>query len=147
MSLSASMPKSSYAFSAHNLSASTPSVGSTLVFTHTLLNEDEVYNTTTGMFTAQRDGLYEFQASLTPGQSKKVVRVEFNARGSAIGRFSVYDNYNPSTSFSSAITRLQEGEQVYLKVSGMTSGFRFREGTQYMNTFSGHLINIKQTRN
>ena len=129
------MPKSSNAFSVHNLSASTPSVGSTLVLTHTFLNKDEVYNTTTGIFTAPHDGVYEFQATLTPGQSKKVVRVEFNAFGTAIGRFSVYDYYNPSTSAGSAITRLQEGEQVYLKVTGMTSGFTFREGAQFMIRF------------
>ena len=140
--LSAKIPESHHAFSAYDLSSLTPSIGSTLVFTHTLVNEDDVYSTTNGKFTAPCDGVYEFHATLTSGSVKKGIWVEFKAGEISIGKFNGMDyNYNHISSSGSAIGRLQKGIQVYIRVTSMHSGFTFREeSTHYMNTFSGHLI-------
>ena len=111
------------------------------MFTQTILNQDGVYSTATGKFTAPSDGVYEFHATLTPKHTKKTVRVEFKAGETAIGRFSVYDYRTPVSSSGSATARLKEGTQVYLRVTSVSSGFTFAEvSTFYMNTFSGHLI-------
>ena len=136
----AKIPKSAYAFSAHDLSASTPSAGDTLVFAQTMLNEDGVYSTTTGKFTAPCDGVYEFHATLVPSQANKGARIAFEADGIAIGNLNVYDNPEPVGSSYSVIARLQERTQVYLNVTAVETGFRFYEATKRMNTFSGHLI-------
>ena len=140
LSLSAKVQQPSYAFSAYDLSASRPSTGSTLVFAETYLNEDSAYSTTRGTYTTPSDGIYEFHATLASSQVKKYVRVEFKAGEKAIGRFIVGDDYKDASSSGSATSRLQKGIEVYLRVTGVSSGFRFVEDTFRMNTFSGHLI-------
>ena len=142
--LSAKIPESHYAFSAYDLSSLTPSHGDTLVFTQILVNEDGVYSTTTGKFTAPCDGVYEFHATLTIGVTQKIVYVEFKAGERSIGRFNAYDYSSGNISSSgSAIGRLLKGTQVYIRVTGVTSGFTFKEDNTYrMNTFSGHLISM-----
>ena len=135
------VPESHYAFSAYDLSSITMSTGSVLVFTQTLVNDDGVYSTTTGKFTAPSDGVYEFHATLSGGPKKKGIWVEFKAGEVAIGRFQTYD-YDIFTSASgSAIGRLLKGTQVYLRVTTVSVGFKFLEDTYRMCTFSGHLIN------
>ena len=110
------------------------------MFPQTLLNEDGVYSTTTGKFTAPCDGVYEFHSTLVSSQRKKGVWVEFKAGDLVIGRFDVYDYYYYISNSGSAIARLEKGADVYLRVASLSSGFRFLEDTIRMNTFSGHLI-------
>ena len=143
ISLSAKLQKSYFAFSAYNLSATTSSRADTIVFTQTMLNEDGVYSTTTGMFTAPRDGVYEFHATLVAGEAKKGVWVEFKAFKAGetiIGRFSSWGYYHSFSFSGSAIARLQEGTHVYLKISSVQSTFKFNLYSALGNTFSGHLI-------
>ena len=110
------------------------------MFTQTLLNEERVYSTTTGKFTAPCDGVYEFHATLVSNRITKLLHVEFKAGDVAIGRFHV-GNYNYLISNSgSAIAKLRKRTQVYLRVTSVDLEFRFYEGANYMNTFSGHLI-------
>ena len=141
-SVSAQLQHSSYAFSAHDLSTSRPSSGDILVFTKTHFNEDGLYSTTTGKYTAPADGIYVFHATLTGYVSNKGIHVEFKAGGIALGRFVVNDknNYDWSNS-GSATARLQRGTEVYLRVTSVSSGYRFQENTYYMNTFSGYRVN------
>ena len=140
MFLSAKIQTQYYAFSAQDLSASRPSIGDTLVFSQTLLNEDGVYSTATGKYTAPCDGVYEFHSTLVSGQVRKGVWVEFKAGGLVFGRFNVLDYHYIISSSGSAIARLRKGTEIYLRVTDVSSGFRFEESTNYMNTFSGHLI-------
>ena len=138
--VSASVQQTSYAFSAYDLSASRPSNGDILIFAKTHLNDNSVYNTATGRFTAPIDGVYVFHATLHMSSIKKYIKVEFNAGGKAVGKFAVGDEYHFPNSSGSAIAQLQKGAEVYLKVISATSGSRFREGTSGMCTFSGHLV-------
>ena len=139
--LLAKIPQSNCVFSAHDLSASPRSTGSTLVFNKTLVNEDGVYSSTTGKFTAPCDGLYVFHATLSPGSPNTVLRVEFKAGEISLGRFSVYDFSNYVSSSGSAIGRLLKGTQVYMRVTEFTTGFTFwDDSVRFMSTFSGHLI-------
>ena len=110
------------------------------MFTQTLVNEDGVYSTSTGVFTAPSDGVYEFHAKLTPASSKKGVYVEFKAGTVSIGNFEVLDYYYAVSSSGSAIGRLVKGTQVYLRVTSVSTGFKFLEDSLRMSTFSGHLI-------
>ena len=137
---SAKIQTQSYAFSAHDLSASTPSIGYTLVFPQTLLNEDGMYSTTTGKYTAPCDGVYEFHSTLASSQAQNGVWVEFKAGDLVIGRFDVYDYRRSVSSSGSATARLGKGTEVYLRVTSVSSGFRFSEDAYRMNKFSGHLI-------
>ena len=139
--LSAKIQTQSYAFFAHDLSSSsTPSVGDTLVFRKTLLNEGGVYSTTTGKFTAPCDGVYEFHATVTSNQSKKCIYVEFKAGDVAIGRIEVCDYYYHISNSGSAMAKLRKGTEVYMRVTHVNPGFRFLEDAHRMKTFSGHLI-------
>ena len=72
--------------------------------------------------------------------AKNTIRVELKAGESAIGRFIVYDNYGDVSSSGSAIERLLKGTQVYIRVTTESSGFKLKDDTYGMNTFSGHLI-------
>ena len=105
-----------------------------------MLNEEGVYSTTTGMFTAPCDGVYEFHATLAINQNQKNLWVEFKAGDIAIGRFGGYDYYSHVCVSGSAIARLQKGTQVYLRVTSVTSGVGFLEDIHRLNNFSGHLI-------
>ena len=140
-SVSARQQQPSYAFSVYDLSRARPSrVGDILVFTKTHLNEDGLYSTTTGKYTTSVNGIYVFHATLTSDISNKNIHVEFKAGGNAIGRFAVVDTASDITSSGSATARLQKGTEVYLRVTYVSSGYRFREDGHYMNSFSGYLI-------
>ena len=110
------------------------------MFPKTLLNEDGVYSTTTGKFTAPCDGVYEFHSTLASNSKQKGVWVEFKAGDLVIGRFHVLDYGYIVSSSGSSIARLRKGTEVYLRVTSVSSGFRFQEDLYRMNTFSGHLI-------
>ena len=122
------------------LSASSPNIGSTLVFARTWINQAGVYNPTTGIFTTPCDGVYEFHATLSGGPQMENLFVEFIAGGVAIGRFHVVDDTYWISSSGSAIGRCLKETQVNLRVTSVTSGFSFLEDEFRMSTFSGHLI-------
>ena len=111
------------------------------MFTKSLVNEEGVYSTTTGKFTAPCDGVYEFHATLASNQNKKRIYVEFKAGDVAIGRFGVGDYYYGIGNSGSAIARLRKGTEVYLRVTYKNTGFRVVDDALRMNTFSGHIIN------
>ena len=110
------------------------------MFPQTLLNEDGVYSTTTGKFTAPCDGVYEFHSTIASSQGQKGVWVEFKAGDLVFGRVDVYDHHHAISSSGSATARLRKATNVYLRVTGVHTGFRFFEDVHRMNTFSGHLI-------
>ena len=110
------------------------------MFAKTHINENSVYNTATGKFTAPVDGVFVFHATLHVNVRKKYIHVEFNAGGKAIGRYMVGDNYYDASSSGSAIAQLQKGTEVYLKVTSGNSGITFREDIYGMSTFSGNLL-------
>ena len=128
----------SYAFSAYDLSASRQSQR-ILVFARTHLNENSVYSTATGKFTAPVDGIYVFHATLHVNGRNKYIHIEFNAGGKAIGRFMVGNDYSDASSSGSVTAKLQKGTEVWLKVTSGTS-YSFREDGFGMSTFSGHLL-------
>ena len=139
----AKIQTSTYAFSAYEISDTTPSTGDTLVFTKTFVNENGAYSTTTGIYTTPCDGIYEFHATLTSDASypKKYLYVEYKAGATSIGKFMMYmyDTDRDASSSGSAIARLQKGTEVFLRVK-TTSGARLEDNAYRMNSFSGHLI-------
>ena len=138
--VSAKVKQPVYAFSAYDLSSFTPTSGCTLVFAKTHLNDDGLYSTTTGKYTTPADGIYVFHSTLTSRYTTKDVYVEFKADERSIGKFMVRDYTYDISSSGSATTRLQKGTEVYLRVTAVGSGYRFKENLYYMNTFSGYSI-------
>ena len=116
--------------------------GDTIVFTKTRLNENEAYDTSTGIYTTPCDGIYQFHATLAMpyGSSKYYIFVAFKAGGTSIGAFSIDSaNYDISAS-GSALARLQKDTKVALKVTWWRSKFKFANDEYRMPSFSGHLI-------
>ena len=82
-----------------------------------------------------------FHATLHVNKRKWYVYVEFNAGGTAIGRFMVGDDYYDASSSGSAITRIRKGSEVYIRITyGSSASNKFREDIYGMSTFSGHLL-------
>ena len=104
-----------YDISAYGLpAASVPSTGTILVIAKTHINENSVYNTAIGKFTAPADGIYVFHASLHVSGNKKYIYVDINAGGKAIGRFKVGDDdhyRSSSESSGSAVARLRREQK------------------------------------
>ena len=140
-SFSAKVQTSTYAFSAYEISDTTPSTGDTLVFTKTFVNENGAYSTTTGIYTAPCDGIYEFHATIALSSKNTWIAVEFKAGTTAIGKFPVGDYWMYVSSSGSAIALVTKGTEVFLRVTGLrSSGARLGDDTYRMNSFSGHLI-------
>ena len=81
-----------------------------------------------------------FHATLTSNTNGKAIHVEFKAGKRAIGKFQVVDTTSDRSSSGSATARLQKGAEVFLRVTSVSNGYRFRDDAHYMNSFSGHLI-------
>ena len=142
--VSASIQGPSYAFSAYDLShAPNPSSGAILIFAKTQINENNVYNTATGKFTAPVDGVYVFHTTLHMHIPKKYLWIEFNAGGHAVGgRFTVIDYRHEDSSSGSAIAKLEKGEEVFIKVTSATGGITFKDDAHRRSSFSGYLLSI-----
>ena len=113
------------------------------MFAKTHLNENNVYNTDAGKFTAPVDGVYVFHATIDVINSNKYIYVHFNAEGRVIGRFMVGGWNNEDSSSGSAIARLAKGTDVWVEVTSVSSGISFRQDAHGMCTFAGHLLSIK----
>ena len=112
------------------------------MFAKTHLNENNVYNTDAGKFTAPVDGVYVFHATLHVINSNKYTYVDFNAQRRVIGRFMVGDRNHEDSSSGSAIARLTKGTDVWLEITSVSSGISFRQDVHGMCTFAGHLLSI-----
>lgn len=118
-----------------------PSPGDTLIFTRTSLNENNVYNSNTGEYTAPVNGTYMFSTTLC-NTSGRWVKIKFVADESVIGVFfggHLDDYYCTSTS---TVGYLKKGMKVRIVVQATGGGDVFHQyNNDRMCSFSGHLIN------
>ena len=131
-----------YGFSAYQCSTTRLLKGSTIVLTRTRLNEDSVYNSGAGQFTAPVSGVYVFHATLCTNTGGSFIYVAFMADGEVIGRFSTNDNALDICTSGSALARLQKGNKVYLQVTLVSSGTVLRDDSNHMNSLSGFFVGL-----
>ncbi|XP_045206588.2 complement C1q tumor necrosis factor-related protein 2-like [Mercenaria mercenaria] len=124
------------AFSAHNPTRSSLSIGQTFVFGSVALNEGNGYNSSSGEFTAPAGGLYQFSVHVCNGGGKHVA--------SAIVHDDTYVaysvQYQPSGSSCSSVNALlmmTPGQKVLVKCTYSTW---FTEDQYRRATFMGVLI-------
>ena len=117
-----------------------PSTGSIIRFSSTLINEHNVYNTGNGHFSAPIGGVYIFHTTICTGENSSVsVELYVEGQGTAI-KFTAGDDWNNCVS-GSTTARLQAHNQVYLRVTGTTSGSSLKN-RPFMNTFSGYILSM-----
>ena len=112
------------------------------MFAKTKINENSVYNTATGRFTAPTDGVYIFHTTLHVLNAKKYIHIAFVAGEKIIGHFMVGDDYWDTSSSGSAIARLEKGTEVSMRVESVSGGLTFREDGAATSIFSGYLVSV-----
>ena len=104
-----------------------------------LLDEGELYNTSTGKYNVPVSGLYYFTANLCC-PNLDYGAVHFMANENRIGAFDFGDTVNHICSTGSAIAKLQKNTKVWLKtITGFDANTEEINGR--FNYFSGYLIN------
>ena len=130
----------SYSFYAHNAIQQRTYAGDILTFSSMQLDESGVYNTTTGKYTAQTDGIYIFYASICLEGGHGVV-VNLVGGENVIDTIQSGDKDFVSCSIGTAISRLQKGDEVYLEVAYDNLSVLL-DDQHRRNSFSGYLISI-----
>lgn len=133
--------RSSYTFSTIRLANTDPAIGDVLVFTRTQLNEGNVYDSSTGKYTAPLNGTYLFATTLCFKPAKWAF-IHFMADDMLIGAFLAGNESGTGYKCSSSTVTafLQKDMEVWLKVYGKNSETPFHNSENYNNSFAGHLI-------
>ena len=111
-----------------------------LVFTNAVINPGGHYNTSTGMYTAPYDGIYQFSVHL---QNSDYTMIEIYVDGSQSGSHN--DNYGYSDVYYRSTTLLLElraGQTVHVG-TGSSSGGALGSSSYLYSYFSGHQISSK----
>ena len=118
--------------------------GKTVVFDHTLLNEGNAYDNTTGVFTCALPGIYAFNVhaqSGGPGGSYHEVVLHMKLNNDVVSALEAgvaHDNYDASS--MSAVLQLQAGDVVTV-VTGTRSYLTNIYSNSYPeNLFNGHIV-------
>ncbi|XP_061195383.1 complement C1q-like protein 3 [Saccostrea echinata] len=131
------------------LSASVTPVIGLLKFDNVMLNRGEVYNGTTGLFTAPVNGVYSFTLTIglpQPEQATDYFRMHIMKNKEIIGYLFIEWEGKWTKRSESVVVELQEGDRVHAMVAtapaaftqiGGTSSY---PGTPYSSHFSGFLI-------
>nr|XP_022290582.1 uncharacterized protein LOC111102222 [Crassostrea virginica] len=128
------------AFTATVTQDMTSQSGQTLVFPHIITNVGGGYNGNTGVFTAQRDGVYVFFCKITGRDNSGDIRFEFILNGSAKTHNLVYgrSTHPYRTSSNSIVLQLTHGDRVWIKMS--EGGKHYNYGAGGDQSFSGYLL-------
>lgn len=132
----------SYAFNAYWLANTNPANGDALVFTRIHLNEGNVYDSSTGKYTAPLNGTYLFSTTLCFNTAMWAF-IHFIVDGTPNGVFLAGNSQGRDAHCASSTVTvfLQKGMQVWLKVYNKSPGTPFINGhNQYHSHFAGHLI-------
>ena len=132
------MQEYSYAFSAYWLADASLNTGDVVVFSKKLLDEGELYDTSTGKYSVPVSGVYYFVSTLCSNANYGAVK--FVADGVRIGAFDFGDSSYHICSSGSAVVKLVKNAKVWLAV---TDSVRIYNGDNAggFNNFAGYLIN------
>ena len=132
----------SYAFNAYWLANTNPATGDALVFTRIYLNEGNVYDSSTGKYTAPVNGTYLFSTTLC-FDTANWASIHFIVDGTPNGVFLAGNSQGRDDHCTSSTVTvfLQKGMQVWLKVykKGSRTPFANQEN-HYHSNFAGLLI-------
>ncbi|XP_060566969.1 coadhesin-like [Ruditapes philippinarum] len=132
----------SVAFNAYYITDCSPVSGQTMIFSKTLLNEGDAYNTSTGIFVAPRNGTYTFDAQMCILYQR---RMQFDIMvGSAVHATAYgYDQNSRECPSAHAIVKLNSSDSVtvqWKRWSYSTSNV-ITQSVSCRNSFSGKLSN------
>lgn len=133
------MKKPVYAFSATKVTDRTPPLHKPLVFSNVLLNDGDVYDTTTGKFTAPANGTFAFTFSLCIAR-KNVLSFQIVVDGFAVSRETGYyaDDIDHLSSYTVVV--LTKGKKLWVEVNKTNGNGLFDTEAYCLNRFSGHII-------
>lgn len=126
------------AFSAYNPIDRSPDTHQIIIWQNTRLNEGNGYDTVIGIFKAPVSGLYYFTVHVC-NYSGRVMQYAIVLEQEVIAMTYKYDNENNDCGSMSAITRLQQGQRVWVQcTSGSTNNLIWESSG--MSSFLGTLI-------
>ncbi|XP_053404440.1 SCO-spondin-like [Mercenaria mercenaria] len=128
------------AFQCKDLKDFTFSSNERFVFTTTMMNEGNGYDSTTGVFTAPVAGLYSFSIQLcTRDGGSYYIYYTFVAENKEIKRGYFRNDESYRTNSAEAVTYVNKGGSVFIKSTNGRDGTLFQDSYCW-NTFSGFLI-------
>lgn len=123
------------AFSAYRTSSQTFASGTKIVFNKVWTNVGNGYQASTGIFTAPREGLYHFTATIMSTSGGSLQLKIYHNKTSTAGRLITGGGYKSGT--LDVVFNLPKGDEVYIASRG---GYTiYSDGDTYI-TFSGHSI-------
>jgi hypothetical protein len=134
----------SVAFHAYHVTDCSPLSGQTMIFSKTLLNKGDAYNTSTGIFVAPRYGMYTFEAHMCVSHQKHMrfdIMVGSTIYATAYG----YTYHGTNGPTAHAIVKLYLGDRVSVDWKTWSYGIStaIMQNVNYRNSFSGKLSNPK----
>ncbi|XP_053375911.1 complement C1q and tumor necrosis factor-related protein 9A-like isoform X2 [Mercenaria mercenaria] len=135
------MAKPSVAFYAHHVTDLVLDVSDEIIVFDTIItNEGSGYDTSTGIFTAPVEGLYQFTVHVCSKTGKYSV-IGLSLAGKVVAAAVNYDKDSETCSSVGAVVRMNSGEQIWVKCTSGYSTYRLYQDNYRMNTFSGILLN------
>lgn len=131
-----------YAFSATTVTNRSPKLGEILRFSDILLNQEDVYDVTTGKFTAPRNGTYAFTCSLC-ASANKLMSFRIVVDGNMISKEHFMDKDYIGSVSSYAVAVLNKGMKAWIQIeySSSSNSLYWSSGSHCWNRFSGHILN------
>ena len=132
-----------YAFAAKVLTNKSPKSNEKLVFSDVLLNQGDVYDSSTGKFTAKIDGTYAFTYSVCVN-NVKFMSFRIVVDGREISREWKDDHHHVASVSAYAIASLAAGSEVWIASdygSGGATMYQNSDRSVCWNIFSGHILN------
>jgi hypothetical protein len=113
-----------------------------MIFSQTLLNEGDAYNTSTGIFVAPRNGTYTFDAQMCVVNQ---IFMQFDIMAGSVVHATAFgrDHYNYECPSAHAIVKLNSGDSVTVqwKHWSYSTSTVIMQSSNYRNSFSGKLSN------
>lgn len=126
------------AFSAGLTHTMPVSSGETIPFDKIFANVGGGYDSTTGVFTAPKSGIYDFTIHGYDSNQDKAMWIELKKNDDLLVSISGYNSH--STAGNSVITYLSAGERVYVQARPNQQFSLFGKPDQVYATFSGYMI-------
>lgn len=129
-----------HAFSATTVTNRSPSRGEILRFSDILLNQEDVYDVTTGKFTAPRNGTYAFTFSLCVSASK-AMSFQIVVDGNVVSKEYYGDKAYIGSVSSYAVAVLNKGMKAWIQNAyTQSNSLYWSSGSGCWNRFSGHIL-------
>lgn len=127
--------QSPVAFSAYRTGSQSLTSGTKVLFNQVWTNVGNGYETSTGIFTAPRAGLYHITAVVMSLNGKTLFLTLYHNKVATAGSYVTGRSYETGT--FDVIFSLQKGDEVYISGRG---GYTLYSNSNTYVTFSGHIV-------